>query len=144
MHRAIAPNGVRRRCGGDDYRTYQSRVCRAPPVHGGSRAGLDSRPCADRSDPVADIVVTAERRETKLQQTPLAISVVGGGKLQTQRIVSILDLNTGLLNVTIGTGLGGQAQINIRGIGYTDLIPGGEARVAYYVDGVYVAHPSAM
>jgi iron complex outermembrane recepter protein len=38
----------------------------------------------------------------------------------------------------------GQAQIAIRGIGFATLNPGDEGRVAYYIDGVYIARPSAQ
>jgi iron complex outermembrane receptor protein len=94
-------------------------------------------------DTLSDIVVTAERRETRLQETPVSASVLSGDTLKTQQIVSVVDLSAALPNVNVGVGLGGSAQVNIRGIGYSDLLPGGEARVAYYVDNFYLARPSS-
>lgn len=41
------------------------------------------------------IVVTAEKRETNLQRTPIAISVLGGDALMQRRVQSLQDLADG-------------------------------------------------
>jgi len=117
-------------------------LCLSSGVHAQTAAG-QGNPQAASAEGIADIVVTAERRETSLQRTPAALTVIGGDAIKQKQIVSILDLNAGLPNVSIGVGLGGQAQISIRGIGYAELLPGGDPRVAFYADGVYVPRPSA-
>ena len=91
----------------------------------------------------SDIIVTAERRESRLQETPVAVSVIGGDALQTKQINSALDIGAALPSVQIGEGLG-QLRISVRGIGFTDLRAGAEGRIAFYVNGVYNGQPSAQ
>jgi iron complex outermembrane receptor protein len=90
-----------------------------------------------------DIIVTAERRETRLQETPVALTVISGDALGEKQVRSALDVASDLPSVSIGQSTG-QAQISVRGIGFSTLNPGDEGRVAYYVDGVYIARPSAQ
>jgi iron complex outermembrane recepter protein len=90
---------------------------------------------------LGEIIVTAEKRQTDLQKTAAAISVVSGDTLANEQIHSILDVTGSLPNVNIGT-VTGQADIAIRGIGFGTLNPGDEGRIAFYTDGIYVARPS--
>ena len=69
---------------------------------------------------IAEIIVTAQRSETKLQDTPLSIVAVGGPELERQGTDSLAGFDTFIPNVTIGgTAAQGNAIINvaIRGIG---------------------------
>ena len=90
-----------------------------------------------------EIIVTAERRETRVQETPLAISVVSGDTLANKQIISALDIANQAPSLQIGIA-NGQARIAIRGIGYGGIRPGDEGRVAFYSDGVYISRPSAQ
>lgn len=89
------------------------------------------------NDQIADIVVTAERRETRLQTTPIAVSVISGSSLQDKKITSVSDLTAILPNVNINTNAG-MTEIAVRGIGVQSSRPGDDARVAYYSDDVYI------
>lgn len=82
-----------------------------------------------------EIVVTAQRREQRLQDVPVAVSVVGGETLQRQNITSLNDMAVRLPNVRISTGTIANA-ITIRGVG-SGPNPGFEQSVATFVDGVY-------
>ncbi len=86
---------------------------------------------------LGEVIVTSERRETRLQDTPAAIAVMGGEELQQQHVTTVLDVPGMIPNVQVGTNEA-QAQITIRGISFTSLLDGDEPRVAYYVNGVYV------
>lgn len=92
--------------------------------------------------PIGEIVVTAQKRSQSLQDTPLSISAVTGETLADQQITNINQLNSIIPNVQINTA-NGVAHITIRGIGIEFTQPGGEANVAYHVDGVYVSRPTA-
>ena len=92
---------------------------------------------------VEDIIVTAERRSSSLQSTPLAISALSGDELQTRQITDIQSLARALPSVDFGA-ISGQARIAIRGIGFDSLAFGSEARVAYHVDGVYLSRPASI
>lgn len=95
---------------------------------------------------IAEIVVTAQRSETKLQDTPLSIVAVGGAELERQGTDSLSGFDTFIPNVTIGgTAAQGNAIINvaIRGIGGA---PQGfitqEGAVGIYVDDILFARPN--
>jgi iron complex outermembrane receptor protein len=91
---------------------------------------------------IEDIVVTAERRESSVQTTPLAINAVTGDSLQNQQITNIESLSTKLPNISFSRN-GGDARIFIRGIGVDSIAPGADPRVAFYTDGAYNARVQA-
>ncbi|MDB5579278.1 MAG: TonB-dependent receptor [Bradyrhizobium sp.] len=91
---------------------------------------------------IADIVVTAEHRSARLQDTPIAIAAFGGAELQRQHITSLDGLVTKIPNVQFSQQLG-MARIFIRGVGLDSQSPGADPRVAIYTDGVYNARPQA-
>ncbi len=88
---------------------------------------------------VEDIIVTAERRSQRLQEVPISITAVTGASLARAGLINITQLGqvaTGLVvpaNLTAGTSL----TPFIRGIGSAAALPGIEASVALYIDGVY-------
>lgn len=89
-----------------------------------------------------EIIVTAQKRATNLQETAAAISVADGEDLREQQVTSIEGLAQTLPSVNFGQTTG-NARIAIRGIGFDNTTVGNEGRVAYHVDGVYVARPAA-
>ena len=87
--------------------------------------------------PLAEIVVTAEKRAERLQDVPVAITVVTGQQLEDQHIYSIADLartTPALEMVQAFGGPGGGGQI--RGIGTNSFSPTAEGAVGIVVDGV--------
>lgn len=89
---------------------------------------------------VPEIVVTAERRATRLQDTPIAISALAAEQLQAQGVRSINDLAAFVPNLTATTGPQGSADANffVRGVGQFDFIVTNDPGVGVYVDGVYL------
>lgn len=86
-----------------------------------------------------DIIVTAERRESTVQTTPIAITAFSGetmDKLQLTNASRLSDYVPGL-NVATHGQVSGSAVVSIRGIGSTSVI--GEPTVAFHVDGQYFA-----
>ena len=86
-----------------------------------------------------EVRVTAQRRETDLQQTPAAISVLSGDALALRRMNDSLALNDAVPNLKVGYNGGGSLQITIRGIGSTNDTETGNPAVSFNVDGVYMA-----
>jgi iron complex outermembrane receptor protein len=87
-----------------------------------------------------EIVVTAQKRSENLQDVPIAISTVSGDALAATNASSI----TALADVTPGLQMSttqGSLSPRIRGVGSN--LPNVENSVAMYVDGVYIATPSA-
>lgn len=89
---------------------------------------------------VADIVVTAQRREQNLQDVPISVQALGAARLESQQIRSLPDIATTVPNLTVrsGTGRGDIASLYIRGIGQADTQITQDPSVALYQDGVYI------
>lgn len=81
------------------------------------------------------VIVTAERKETKLQRTPIAVTVLDAQDLKENRVWSFSDI-TALAPGLLTTEHGGSTSslfINIRGV----MGLHSQTAVATYVDGVY-------
>jgi iron complex outermembrane recepter protein len=83
------------------------------------------------------IVVTAERRKTDLQKTPIAISAFSADTLANHKVDSVRDLAGQIPNLRIPRAtIGYTTQLfSLRGVGETDPIQ--EPTVSVYVDDVY-------
>lgn len=91
-----------------------------------------------------EIVVTARKREEKLQDTPIAISAFSSDGLAARGVQATDSLATITPNLTLQNnpafgGAANSAAIYIRGIGQQDFVPTVDPGVGVYVDGVYVA-----
>jgi len=83
-----------------------------------------------------EIVVTAQKREERLQDVPISISVQSGDQLEAQGIDTFNALQTRVPNLSI-TDTPANASIFIRGIGTSGNNLSFEQSVALFVDGVY-------
>ena len=108
------------------------------------RIALNTAPAAPTQaaetgqDGLQDIIVTATRRETTLQRTPQAISVLNGAALQLQGRAGLEDLKVSVPNVNLAA-TSNTTQLYIRGIGNTFINAGGDPGVALYQDGSYIS-----
>src|ERR1043165_9373119 len=85
------------------------------------------------------VTVTAQRRETDLQTTPVAISAYGGEQLVENKIFTVNDLaaNVPAFSLTAHTPL--DAELNTRCIPNTRLdSPTSDPSVGTFVDGLYM------
>ena len=103
-------------------------------------AGTDVTP-ADEPQPV-EIIVTAERRSTSIQDTPLALSVIDGDTLRQGGNQGLTELAQQVPSLSFAQSFG-IAQIFIRGVGNNFFSPGGDPGVATYADGVYLSDQEA-
>jgi iron complex outermembrane recepter protein len=106
-------------------------------LFGSSGVALAQQAGVANEAPLAEIVVTAEKRAEKIQDVPIAITVVTGQQLSDQHIYSIADLartTPALEMVQAFGGPGGGGQI--RGIGTNSFSPTAEGAVGIVVDGV--------
>jgi iron complex outermembrane receptor protein len=112
----------------------------------GARGSADAPAAAaaapSNSNALEDIVVTAQFRRERLQDTPLAITAVTGDMMTARSQSSITDVATRAPSVTLTTaganGGGAQSfQASIRGIGQADFNLALEPGVGTYVDDVY-------
>jgi len=86
-----------------------------------------------------DIIVTAQFREQRLQDTPIAITAISGEDLENKALTSIADVGASAPNVNIQNSSGSQGgpTIYIRGVGQYDSNFAYEPGVGVYVDDVY-------
>ncbi|WP_010544712.1 TonB-dependent receptor [Sphingomonas elodea] len=97
---------------------------------------------------LADIVVTAQKRETNLQQTPISISVLSDAALKERHVQSLYDLADGAVpSLRVATFEARQSAltVGIRGIVPLDANqPAREQGVGIYVDGVYLGRQHGL
>ena len=97
---------------------------------------------------LGDIVVTATKRETNLQRTPIAISVLNAQALKDRHVQSLIDLADGSvpgLRVATFEARQSALTIGIRGIVPLDVNqPAREQGVGVYIDGVYLGRQHGL
>ena len=104
----------------------------APPAAGTAPAESNSG--------IAEIVVTAQKREQRLQDVPVAVTALNSAALQTNRVTTINDL-TGLapgLVARQNAGAVGSPSLALRGVYATAAAASQDREVSLYLDGVYV------
>ncbi len=91
---------------------------------------------------VEEIVVTAQRRESNLQQTAVSVSAFTGDDIEARHIEDIQSI--GLIEPSMQVAFyQGEAQVFIRGIGTPITIGGTDASTAVYRDGEFLSRASA-
>lgn len=106
------------------------------------------QPEAVPQNQLADIVVTATKRETNLQKTPIAISVLNAQGLAERHIQSVIDLADGSIpGLRIATFEARQSALTV---GIRGIVPGDanqtarDQGVGVYVDGVYMGRQQGL
>jgi iron complex outermembrane recepter protein len=98
---------------------------------------------------LTDIVVTAEKRSTNLQDTPISISVLSNQDLEDRHVQSLGDLiGAGVpsLRVTPFASRPFSLIVNMRGVGVMldANQPARDPGVGVYIDGVYLGRPQGL
>lgn len=89
-----------------------------------------------------DIVVTARKREERLQDVPISITALGREAIESRGWDSVTDVQQAAPNISFTPGQGGNSggiAPFIRGVGENDFIITSDPAVGLYIDGVYVA-----
>jgi iron complex outermembrane receptor protein len=87
-----------------------------------------------------EIVVTAERREARLQDVPVAVTAFSEKTLQNRQISNVVDIMTTIpnLHASNNIGQGSATTMFIRGVGETESIVTIDTPVGFYLDDVYI------
>jgi iron complex outermembrane receptor protein len=95
---------------------------------------------AEQGDVLEEVVVTAEKRSSTIQDTPLSIAAFSGAELEAAGIAS----TDGLSNLTPGLVVQKEVigKVVIRGVGTENFSVGSDPGVAIHQDGVYLARSS--
>lgn len=93
-----------------------------------------------------EIVVTAQKREESLQDTPISLAALGSDELETRGIEDLTDLRSVVpnLQLTPHPNSAATARIYVRGIGNSDDQITQDPSVAVYMDGVCLARTQGL
>lgn len=99
---------------------------------------------ADNGSVLEEIVVTSTKRETTLQDTPVAVSVTTEAVIEQSRIFDLKDLQSVVPSLRVNQ-LQNTANTNfiIRGFGNGANNPGIESSVGMFIDGVFRSRTAA-
>ena len=129
-----------------EYQVKDFRVAPKLSVAASVMAVLGTAPAfaadqADQPDQLQEVVVTAQFREQRLQDTPIAITAVNAEMLEARGQTSIADVAAQAPNVSLRPQPqnGGSGLIAfIRGVGQTDFNYAVDPGVGVYIDDVYI------
>ena len=94
---------------------------------------------AEDDSPLGEIVVTAQRRDTDLQTTSVAVTAFSADTLENERILSFEDLAARSTSLSFTALSPLDQEFNIRGITNTRLdSPSADQSIGIFVDEVYV------
>ncbi len=94
----------------------------------------------EQSQTIQEIVVTAQFREQKLQDTPLAITAVTAELIEARSATNLADVARAAPSVVLrpaAASFGNSISATIRGLGQGDFNPALEPGVGLYIDDVY-------
>lgn len=96
---------------------------------------------AESDEGIEDIVVTAQRRETNLQETPLAISAFSGERLEESGIDDLTQAQALVPSLHVGQEQDG-FKVSLRGVSLQGTSSISDPGVAFYIDDFYIARPA--
>lgn len=92
---------------------------------------------------LAEVIVTAQRREQRLQDVPIAVQVLSSDLIQKTAADNIGQMDRFVPGLVVSGGSPTQPHFQLRGIGASDFGVGTDPAVGVYVDGVYAARSGA-
>ena len=107
-----------------------------------SSAALAADQAETRAQPAVDlqeVVVTAEKRDSTVQKTPISMTAISGTELQAQGLTNLVEVAQQVPGVSFKTSGPGQTEYEIRGLTST----GGESpTVGFYLDETSLTPPA--
>jgi iron complex outermembrane receptor protein len=93
-----------------------------------------------KSDQLQEIVVTAQKRESTVQTTPISITALTGQDLQDRGITDITAIVQSVPSVSMRTSGPGQTELEIRGMTSSG---GNSSTVGFYLDDIPMTAPAS-
>jgi len=106
----------------------------------GLAMAADAAPATEPGTQLQEVVVTAQYREEKLQDTPIAITAITADMIEQQGAQKLSDILTNAPSVVFrqqSAAFGESVTAYIRGFGQADFDPAFEPGVGLYIDDVY-------
>ena len=123
---------------------WQQCICLAfiPMTIGPLQAQQDGdQPDSNANLALEEIIVTAARRETTLQDIPVAVSALDEIEMERRQTFNVVDVVNNVPNL-VGSnniGQGTATTVFLRGVGTTESIVTVDTAMGFYVDDVYIA-----
>ncbi|NBU24348.1 MAG: TonB-dependent receptor [Gammaproteobacteria bacterium] len=118
-----------------------SRTVRACPTLAAAAVAvaLAGTAAPSYAEGLEEVVVTAQRRETALQTTPISISAYSGEAIAEGKLFTPADLAASVPGFSLTAGTPLDVELNIRGITNTRLdSPSADPSVGTFIDGIYM------
>jgi len=97
------------------------------------------------SGQIEEVTVVGEKRETRLQKAPLAITTLSADEILKSNVNQLSDINGLVPGLSVTKNEGSERVVSIRGIGFeTAQNPNSQAGVAFHIDGVYISHVMSL
>jgi iron complex outermembrane receptor protein len=114
-------------------------------VQRSAAVGSDAQTASVNSDSLArleEIVVTAQKREERLQDVPISIVAISGKELEDRNITSLDELSFSVPGMAIASSGSDQRRIEIRGI--SNVLSGTFSQIGMYLDEADVTLEATM
>lgn len=99
----------------------------------------------DSSFSLEEVIVTAQRRERGLQDSPIAVTALTGDTLRAGNVLSYADLARSTASVTFTEGSPLDQELNIRGVVSVRIdSPTSDPSIGVFVDNVYVGRTGQL
>ncbi|WP_262690086.1 TonB-dependent receptor [Kordiimonas aestuarii] len=114
-------------------------ACFGMPAAIAHAAASDSNPGS-----IEEITVNAQKRDARLTDTPVAVSVVGESWIARSNLTALEDLADVVPNLTIFSDFLYNSTVTMRGVGSYSRNVGFDERVGLYLDGIYLGPSYAI
>jgi iron complex outermembrane receptor protein len=125
----------------------QEDTALAPSEGGAASADVAAPAEAVEEQSLEEIVVTATKRTTNLQETPIAISVLGVRAVEDRHALSLLDLADAVPSLRVATFESRQSALTVGIRGIVPFDANQTARdqgVGVYIDGIYMGRQQGL
>jgi iron complex outermembrane recepter protein len=106
--------------------------------------GVAQAPKQDQGVFGGDIVVTAQKREERLQDVGISVTALSGEALETLNLTNMQQISQQVPSLNVSTWTPAFTTFNLRGISQNNFQDNLEAPVAVYIDEVYMASMNAL
>lgn len=114
-------------------------LCFIASMFAGRSQAQDSVPDRSADQPLQEIVVTAEKRESTVQKTPISLTAISGEQLQSQGTLDLLSVAQQVPGVSVRSAGPGQTEYEIRGMSSSG---GTSPTVGFYIDETPLTPPA--
>jgi iron complex outermembrane recepter protein len=117
-------------------------VAETPASEVGDASATPASATADAgsSDQIAEVVITAQKRISTVQSTPISVTAVSGEDLQARGVASLASLAQGTPGVSLKSEGPSQTEIEMRGMTSSG---GNSATVGFYLDDIPLTGPAS-